>query len=123
MSSGLSRQWKQYSHELQDPPPVDKLLAFMERQRKSAPDSRLTSLKMEKQNRSKEQPTTRESAFQLQESVKYSETHKVKCQYCNEDHCIFMCSSFKALSLYEKLDKICSKHLCYNCLGVDHSSA
>ena len=111
ISPGLSRQWKQYSHELQDPFPVEKLLAFVERQRKSAPDSRLTSLKMEKQNRSKGQPTTRKSAFQLQESVKNSEAHKVKCQYCNEDQSIFMCSSFKALSLHEKLDKIRSKHL------------
>ena len=123
MSPGLSRQWKQYSHELQDPPPAEKLLAFVEWQMKSAPDSRLTSLKMEKQNWSKGQPTTRKSAFQLQESVKNSEAHKVKCHYCNEDHSIFMCSGFKTLSLNEKLDKIRSKHLWYNCLGVDDSSA
>ena len=31
MSPGLSRQWKQYTHELQDPPPIGQLLAFIER--------------------------------------------------------------------------------------------
>ena len=98
LSPGLSRQWRQYTHDVSDPPSVEHLLAFIERQKKFAPDHRLTALKGKRQQKQKTQ-TNRNTVLQAQESLKSQEPNKAKCPYCGQQHNIFACSGFKTLSV------------------------
>ena len=74
LSPGLARQWRQFNHDVVDPPPISQLLAFIHRQKKSAPDDRLTtSSKSDKQKKPRGQLPNRRTAFKLQESSKSME--------------------------------------------------
>ena len=77
MSPGVSRQWKQYTHKLQDPPPVQQLLAFVEWQRNL--HQTVVSPFLWKQHRFRANQPPETLALQLQESVNPSEIHKLKC--------------------------------------------
>ena len=88
MFPGLSRQWKHYTQEHQDPPSICQLLAFIERQKKSAPDNRLSSSFRAEKHRSKGQLSTRKMVLKMQESPK-ARDHKDKCSYCDDSHAVF----------------------------------
>jgi Pao retrotransposon peptidase/Family of unknown function (DUF5641)/Protein of unknown function (DUF1759)/Putative peptidase (DUF1758)/Integrase zinc binding domain len=56
-------------------------------------------------------------------STLYSGNFKSNCIYCNLDnHDIYRCTKFKALSFPQKRYFVNDKKLCYNCLGSRHST-
>ena len=40
LTPGLARQWRQFTHDQDDPPPICPMLTFVHRQRMAAPDDR-----------------------------------------------------------------------------------
>ena len=96
LTPGLARQWRQFTHDHDDPPPISQLLAFVHRQRKAAPDDRLiASTKPDKQQKF-QQP--RRIALNMQETSRTSHSSRDKCQFCNEYHSILYCTDTKVFS-------------------------
>jgi len=46
----------------------------------------------------------------------------IHCLHCNENHCIYRCPTFIALTVPERREFIKSKQACFNCLSYGHSS-
>ena len=122
LTPGLARQWRQFTHDHNDPPPISQLLAFVHRQKKAAPDDRLVaSTKPDKQH--KFQQPNRRIALNMQETSRTSHSSRDKCQFCNEYHSIFYCTEFQKFSPAVRLEKIKAKKLCFNYLSSEHVSA
>ena len=49
------------------------------------------------------------------------ETPSDSCPACDGEHSVYQCSSFKALSVNQRLNLARKKHLCFNYLGRGHS--
>ena len=47
---------------------------------------------------------------------------KSKCQYCGDQHRIYSCEKYKAISPKERQEFVVKADLCYNCLGRDHAA-
>ena len=123
LSPGLAPQWRLYTYELSDPTSVDKLLSFIQCQRKSVPDDKLiVSTKQDKLPKSRRQaaPNMRTS-LKLQQSVGTTGSNKVSCPHCNVMHTLFMCVDYKALSLDSRWEKVRANKLCYNCFTREHT--
>ena len=73
-SPGLTRQWRLHTHELHEPPTVDHLLNFIERQKRSATDDRLHTLKSDRAPKAKSSVPAKRSALKLQDSAKHHNT-------------------------------------------------
>jgi len=114
LSTGLSRQWRQYIHEETSPPSLRMLYFFLDRQRKSAPDGRLTQLK---QPKPKGPASSKQTVFKLQESKPPQDQPRAKFSYCDQSHAIYTCTSFKDLTESASLEQARQKKLYFNCLG------
>ena len=118
LSSGLVCQWRQYIHEETRPPSLELFYSFLYRQRKSAPDHRLSSLKPSKP---KEAVPNKRAVLKMQESRCTLDQHRVKCPFCELTHGIFSCTELRDLSVTARLDQVRQRKLCFNCLGKEHS--
>ena len=96
LTPGLARQWRQFTHDHDDPPPISQLLAFVHRQRKAAPDDRLIASTKPGKQQKFQQP--RRIALNMQETSRTSHSSRDKCQFCNEYHSIFYCTDPKVFS-------------------------
>lgn len=55
-------------------------------------------------------------------SNKFSKRTRI-CNMCNNNHALYSCSQFLALSAKDKLDFVVGKNLCRNCLRAGHSDS
>ena len=107
LAPGLLRQWRQFTHEQSDLPGMEHFLAFINRQKKTAPDERLSHVhRNDKPNKAKSSATTKNIALPVQDSTKSSDRFKVKCSYCGSNHGIFLCTDFEALAVDNRLEKV-----------------
>ena len=118
LSSGLVRQWRQYIHEETRPPSLELFYSFLDRQRKSAPDHRLSSLKPSKP---KGAVPNKRAVLNMQESRCSLDQHRDKCPFCELTHGIFSCTELRDLSVTARLDQVRQRKLCFYCLGKEHS--
>ena len=119
-SPRLIRQWRLHTHEPHEPPTVDHLLKFIERQKISAPDDRLHTLKSDRAPKAKSSVPAKRSALKLQDSAKHH--NKVKCITCDSDHGLFLCAAFKDLSIDDRWSEVQQHRLCFSCLGRGHAA-
>ena len=45
-----------------------------------------------------------------------------KCAYCSADHLVYVCTSFAALSVNERVQYVKTHRLCFKCLKANHSA-
>ena len=119
MAPSLQKQWGQYTCEESEPPTLKILLNFVDRQRKSALDERLSTPKPEKRPKVSLFPHPNKTVLHLQE---VSDHLRDKCQCCGEAHKIHTCADFRSLSVADRLSKAKTKRCCYNYLAADHSA-
>ena len=102
LSSGLVHQWRQHIHEETRPPLLELFYSFLDRQRTSAPDHRLSSLKPSKP---KGAVPNKRAVLKMQESRCTLDQHRVKCPFCELTHGIFSCTELRDLSVTARLDQ------------------
>ena len=119
LTPGTVKQWKQYIYEETVPPSTELFFSFLDRQRKSAPDGRLSQLK---QSKSKGPVPSKRSVLKLQEAGSTTESRD-KCTFCSQTHAIYMCTGFKDLAVPARLEQVRQKKLCFNCLAKNHSAS
>ena len=118
----LARQWRQFTHDHNDPPPISQLLDFVHRQRKATPYDRLVASTKPDKLQKFQQPSRRID-LNMQETSKISHSSRDKCQFCNEYHSVLYCTEFQKLSPAVRPEKVKAKKLCFICLSCEHVSA
>lgn len=118
MSPTAVRRWKDWTAEQSDPPSVDELLKFLERQIQSTTDAPLVKRHKEAPPRPKQPPPTRSTA----RTVLSTQTTTDKCFLCNSEHMLYTCPQFQEMTPAQRNDLVKSSSLCYNCLGSNHRS-
>lgn len=58
---------------------------------------------------------------QVNVSLNNSVSYSVKCNFCKNDHAIYKCQKFLALSVKERFNNVRRLNLCQNCLRTGHS--
>ena len=109
LSSGLVCQWRQYIHEETRLPSLELFYSFLDRQRKSAPDHRLSSLKPSKPNGA---VPNKRVVLKMQESRCNLDQHRDKCPFCELTHGIFSCTELRDLSVTARLDQVRQRENC-----------
>ena len=118
MAPKLLASWRNYSHEALDPPSLDELLKFIDKQLLILPDERLhvKQVKIEKPASPAKPPSFKKAVLKVQPSQE-------RCALCSSNHTTFTCSDLKNKSVFERQDLIRNRGLYFNCLNGKHRSS
>ena len=115
----VKSRWTLYSELCKDPPTMEKILDFIDRQLVTLPEIPV------RQKASVNTPA-KSGSFQQRSgkalAVRSQEPRAEKCPVCKEEHRIYKCLTFKGWDYPRKMRCVHNHHLCYNCLSVGHSA-
>ncbi|XP_055623375.1 uncharacterized protein LOC129766805 [Toxorhynchites rutilus septentrionalis] len=66
--------------------------------------------------------TTKGVSHRSYAATSIQEPPTAKCDFCSEQHRNFQCNKLNAMSASEKIEKVCSAGVCFNCLRKGHRS-
>lgn len=120
--------WKQLANV--DPfPPITQLLDFLENRARALDHARSTAQQQMAVSNVAQQTSTNRPAYNRNATQtpplgrlfrSNIDTAVGKCPHCAQQHSIYQCESFKALSPLERFVKIKGSDLCFNCLRKGH---
>ena len=112
-----------------EPPSLDKLLQFLERQSSILESIEYTSSNLKQgidnQNKFKNQNVSVVPAKPLHTKVetgnnKNNKSVNIKCVICSEAHLFQFCPKYKIKSIDQRKEFLDKSERCYNCLGLKH---
>ena len=117
LSKILHESWREHSKYTKKVPPIQKLLDFLKEKMDALPESATTS-----------HSTSARAAHKSELRKHKAPVHAVQstpprnsCSTCNgECHALYVCPSYKAMSVDVRNSHVRSLNLCFNCLGFGH---
>ena len=110
--------WAEFTSDISKPPPLSAFLRFLDRRI----DATQTLMNTNQCSNIAATAPKAKTAPKPKPRVLYmKETPSDSCPACDGEHSVYQCSSFKALSVNQRLNLARKKHLCFNCLGRGHS--
>lgn len=121
LCTSLRLQWRKNSAKFSDPPDLDTFSSFLKQQLTVTSSACVVSIKLEKNAAIKSKPQRSPShSHRTPPKAVFQTQRGRKCSFCQADHPLFACSSFKEKPPSQRQEYVKKERLCFNCLHPRH---
>ena len=113
----VKAKWMTYTEDTKDPPTMELVLSFLEKQLILLPEGPVKKQRKE----DVDSKSITDKFLHNRRSYGARDMSNIKCPACRKEHKLFKCPTFRDWDHQQRQRCVKSNHLCFNCLTTGHS--